>query len=64
MTVAGAARSGIAAARLLVERGARVTLSDARADVPEAQPLAEIGVALETRRASGRDVHGRRPGRA
>jgi UDP-N-acetylmuramoylalanine--D-glutamate ligase len=48
VTVAGAARSGIAAARLLVERGARVTLSDARADVPDAQPLAEIGVALET----------------
>ena len=48
VTVAGAARSGIAAARLLVERGARVTLSDTRPDVPEAQPLAEIGVALET----------------
>ena len=48
VTVAGAARSGIAAARLLVERGAQVTLSDARADVPEAQPLAGIGVALET----------------
>ena len=40
VTVAGAARSGIAVARLLVERGAQVTLSDARADVPEAQPLA------------------------
>jgi UDP-N-acetylmuramoylalanine--D-glutamate ligase len=48
VTVVGAARSGIAAARLLVERGAQVTLSDARADIPEAQPLAEIGVALET----------------
>jgi UDP-N-acetylmuramoylalanine--D-glutamate ligase len=48
VTVVGAARSGIAAARLLVERGAQVTLSDARADVPEAQPLAGIGVALET----------------
>jgi UDP-N-acetylmuramoylalanine--D-glutamate ligase len=48
VTVVGAARSGIAAARLLVERGARVTLSDARGDVPEAQPLAEIGVDLET----------------
>ena len=48
VTVVGAARSGIAAARLLVERGAQVTLSDARADIPEAQPLAGIGVALET----------------
>ena len=48
VTVVGAARSGIAAARLLVERGAQVTLSDARAEVPEAQPLAGIGVALET----------------
>jgi UDP-N-acetylmuramoylalanine--D-glutamate ligase len=48
VTVVGAARSGIAAARLLVERGAQVTLSDARADVPEAQPLAGVGVAIET----------------
>ena len=48
MTVVGAARSGIAAARLLVERGAQVTLSDARAELPEAQALAGIGVALET----------------
>jgi NAD(P)-dependent dehydrogenase (short-subunit alcohol dehydrogenase family) len=48
VTVVGAARSGIAAARLLVERGARVTLSESRADVPEARPLAEIGVALES----------------
>ena len=31
MTVAGAARSGVAAAELLVSRGARVTLSDVRA---------------------------------
>lgn len=48
VTVAGAARSGIAASRLLVERGARVTLSDARAEVPEASALEAIGVALET----------------
>ncbi len=48
MTVVGAARSGIAAARLLIERGASVTLSDTRADVPEARPLADLGVALET----------------
>jgi UDP-N-acetylmuramoylalanine--D-glutamate ligase len=47
VTVAGAARSGIAAAELLVSRGARVTLSDARAEVPEAEPLRALGVALE-----------------
>jgi UDP-N-acetylmuramoylalanine--D-glutamate ligase len=47
VTVAGAARSGIAAAELLVSRGARVTLSDARAEVPEAEPLRALGVDLE-----------------
>ena len=39
VTVAGAARSGLAAAELLASRGARVTLSEMRADVPEAGPL-------------------------
>ena len=47
MTVVGAARSGIAAAELLARRGALVTLSEARADVPEAEPLAPLGVRLE-----------------
>jgi UDP-N-acetylmuramoylalanine--D-glutamate ligase len=47
VTVAGAARSGIAAAKLLAERGARVTLSDTRLAVPEAEPLRSAGVALE-----------------
>lgn len=47
MTVVGAARSGLAAARLLAERGARVTLSDVRADVPETKPLGALGIALE-----------------
>jgi len=47
VTVVGAARSGIAAAELLAERGAVVTLSDVRSDVPEAMPLREHGVALE-----------------
>ena len=47
VTVAGAARSGLAAARLLAERGARVTLSESQADVPLAKPLEEIGVTLE-----------------
>ena len=47
MTVAGAARSGLAAAELLARRGARVTLSEARADAPETEPLKTLGVQLE-----------------
>jgi UDP-N-acetylmuramoylalanine--D-glutamate ligase len=47
VTVAGAARSGIAAAELLARRGARVTLSETRADAPEAGPLVPLGVRLE-----------------
>lgn len=47
VTVVGAARSGLAAARLLAQRGARVTLSDARSDVPEAEPLRTLGIELE-----------------
>jgi UDP-N-acetylmuramoylalanine--D-glutamate ligase len=47
VTVAGAARSGLAAAELLARRGARVTLSDLRPDVEGAQPLASLGVELE-----------------
>ncbi len=48
--MAGAARSGIAAARLLAERGARVTLSDAAASVDateQASELTALGVGLE-----------------
>ena len=48
MTVAGAARSGIAAAELLSERGAVVTLSDTKAEIPGAEALRRRGVALET----------------
>ena len=47
VTVAGAARSGLAAAELLARRGARVTLSDSRAELPEADRLRSLGVALE-----------------
>ena len=47
VTVVGAARSGIAAAALLAERGAQVTLSDARDASPDAEPLRARGVALE-----------------
>ena len=37
VTVIGAARSGIAAAALLADKGADVTLSDLRAQVPDAE---------------------------
>jgi UDP-N-acetylmuramoylalanine--D-glutamate ligase len=47
VTVAGAARSGRAAAELLARRGARVTLSDSRAELPEADRLRSLGVTLE-----------------
>jgi UDP-N-acetylmuramoylalanine--D-glutamate ligase len=47
VTVVGAARSGIAAAELLAQRGARVTLSDARPEVPEAERLRALNVRLE-----------------
>jgi UDP-N-acetylmuramoylalanine--D-glutamate ligase len=45
--VAGAARSGLAAAELLARRGARVTLSDSRAELPEADRLRRLGIMLE-----------------
>src|SRR5437899_2420118 len=47
VTVAGAARSGIAAAELLARRGARVMLSEAGPDIAEADRLRGLGVALE-----------------
>ena len=47
VTVAGAARSGLAAAELLARRGADVTLSEARSDVPALEPLRALGVQLE-----------------
>jgi UDP-N-acetylmuramoylalanine--D-glutamate ligase len=47
VTVAGAARSGLAAAELLARRGAQVTLSDTRADAPAAETLTALGVHLE-----------------
>lgn len=47
VVVVGAARSGIAAARLLAQRGANVTLTDMRPDVAEAAGLRAQGVALE-----------------
>ncbi len=47
VTVAGAARSGLAAAELLARRGARVTLSDVRTELPDAEPLRSLGVTFE-----------------
>ena len=45
--VVGAARSGVAAAHLLARRGARVTLTDRKPQIPEAAALQAAGVALE-----------------
>jgi UDP-N-acetylmuramoylalanine--D-glutamate ligase len=47
VTVAGAARSGIAAAELLARRGARVTVSEIHAEAPGTESLGALGVALE-----------------
>jgi UDP-N-acetylmuramoylalanine--D-glutamate ligase len=47
VTVVGAARSGVAAAKLLAGRGARVTLSEARDEVPDVGALRAAGVTLE-----------------
>ena len=47
VVVVGAARSGVAAAELLVRRGARVTLTDMREAIPQEAQLAAAGVTLE-----------------
>jgi UDP-N-acetylmuramoylalanine--D-glutamate ligase len=47
VTVAGAARSGIAAAALLARRGARVTLSERAETVPGETDLVAAGVSIE-----------------
>ncbi|HET9194988.1 MAG TPA: UDP-N-acetylmuramoyl-L-alanine--D-glutamate ligase [Vicinamibacterales bacterium] len=47
VVVVGAARSGIAAAELLVRRGARVTLTETRPTFEQAERLQTLGVALE-----------------
>jgi UDP-N-acetylmuramoylalanine--D-glutamate ligase len=48
VVVLGAARSGIAAAELLVRRGARVTLSETRTSFEGMDRLRGAGVQLET----------------
>lgn len=45
--VVGAARSGVAAAHLLARRGARVTLTDRKPQIPEEAELRGAGVTLE-----------------
>jgi len=47
VTVAGAARSGLAAAELLARRGASVTLSEMRTEIPNPDALTGLGVTLE-----------------
>jgi UDP-N-acetylmuramoylalanine--D-glutamate ligase len=47
VTVAGAARSGKAAAELLARRGAQVTLSDASEPIDGTDTLRRMGIALE-----------------
>jgi UDP-N-acetylmuramoylalanine--D-glutamate ligase len=47
VVVVGAARSGVAAAELLVRRGAQVTLTDLRENIQEDARLRQAGVALE-----------------
>jgi UDP-N-acetylmuramoylalanine--D-glutamate ligase len=47
VVVVGAARSGVAAAELLVRRGAHVTLTDIKSAIDAAERLREIGVRLE-----------------
>jgi UDP-N-acetylmuramoylalanine--D-glutamate ligase len=47
VVVVGAARSGVAAAELLVRRGAHVTLTDMRDAIPQEAQLAAAGVTLE-----------------
>ena len=47
VAVAGAARSGVAAAEFLVGRGAHVTLSDVKTELPAAARLESLGIRLE-----------------
>jgi UDP-N-acetylmuramoylalanine--D-glutamate ligase len=56
VTVAGAARSGLAAAELLARRGADVTLSESRADVAEGDRLRSLGRTARARRTPARHV--------
>ncbi|HSL23008.1 MAG TPA: UDP-N-acetylmuramoyl-L-alanine--D-glutamate ligase [Vicinamibacterales bacterium] len=54
VVVVGAARSGVAAARLLAKRGASVTLTDLKSRIDEAEALAAAGVNVEL---GGHDIN-------
>ena len=47
VVVVGAARSGLAAAELLLRRGAKVTLTDLKEAIPDEERLTAMGVTLE-----------------
>ena len=47
VAVVGGGRSGLAASRLVVSRGGRVTLIDAKADLAERTDLEALGVQLQ-----------------
>jgi UDP-N-acetylmuramoylalanine--D-glutamate ligase len=55
VTVVGLARSGVAAARLLAREGARLTLTDRRAEAELAAPLAALGGIPAQRAFGGHD---------
>jgi UDP-N-acetylmuramoylalanine--D-glutamate ligase len=56
VVVVGAARSGVAAAELLARKGARVTLTDMKAEIADASRLRAAGVTLELGAAEPRAV--------
>jgi len=58
VVVVGAARSGVAAAQLLVRRGAAVVLTDAKERVDAEQELRSAGVALELGGHRSETLHG------
>jgi UDP-N-acetylmuramoylalanine--D-glutamate ligase len=47
VVVVGGARSGVAAAELLVSRGAQVTLTDLKVNLPDEKRMSSLGIALE-----------------
>jgi UDP-N-acetylmuramoylalanine--D-glutamate ligase len=47
VTVVGAARSGLAAAKLMAAQGARVIVSEVRGELPEAESLRTMGIGVE-----------------
>jgi UDP-N-acetylmuramoylalanine--D-glutamate ligase len=56
VVVVGAARSGVAAAELLARRGASVTLTDLKPELPDADRLRRAGVALALGSNDARDL--------